>query len=325
MEATERPSFFPFRAVVAEKRRLAPHFMRVTFEGAELRDVLDAGYDQRIKVLLSLADDPRWERSPLLTDECREQGLWWDVWRGLPLDRRPVMRTYTVRAAGDGRVVVDFVLHDDAGPAGTFAANARPGDMAVLVAPDARSAEYGGGIDFHPGDAGEVLLVGDETAAPAIGGILRSLAESGWNGSLTALIEVPCADDRLDLPVPGGTLTVEWIPRDGNRRGALLGERVNAYLERLGSSAGAPSDASTTGDVFGRAQKGEATAFDEPDVDRDLLWETPDDARLTGFYAWTAGEAAMVRDIRRILLRDHGLDRSRAAFMGYWRDGKAEL
>ncbi|MCH9276962.1 siderophore-interacting protein [Bifidobacterium amazonense] len=322
METNERPSFYPFRALVAETRRIAPHFMRVTFAGPELCDVLDAGYDQRIKILLPLADDPQWERSPLLTDECRDKGLWWDVWRGLPLDRRPIMRTYTVRSVGlGGRVTVDFVLHDDAGPAGTFAACARPGDMVVLVAPDARATTYGGGIDFHPGNAGEVLLVGDETATPAIGGILRSLARSGWKGRATALIEVPDAGDRLDMPALASS-SIEWIARGGSRRGMLLGERVRRYADRHRACFDAGA-AGTAEAVVGEPDG--TPAFTEPDIDRELLWETPDDARADGFYAWTAGEAAVVRDVRRILLRDYGLERSRAAFMGYWRDGKAEL
>jgi NADPH-dependent ferric siderophore reductase len=33
----------------------------------------------------------------------------------------------------------------------------------------------------------------------------------------------------------------------------------------------------------------------------------------------------MVRSLRRILVKDHGIDRSRVAFMGYWRAGKSEM
>ena len=42
------------------------------------------------------------------------------------------------------------------------------------------------------------------------------------------------------------------------------------------------------------------------------------------FYAWIAGEAAVVKDLRRYLVRDVGIDRKQVAFMGYWRHGKAE-
>ena len=59
------------------------------------------------------------------------------------------------------------------------------------------------------------------------------------------------------------------------------------------------------------------------DVDVDLLWDSPE-AADGEFYAWTAGEAAMVKTIRRMLVTDHGVDRKRVAFMGYWRAGQSE-
>jgi NADPH-dependent ferric siderophore reductase len=43
------------------------------------------------------------------------------------------------------------------------------------------------------------------------------------------------------------------------------------------------------------------------------------------FYAWIAGEAAVIKDVRRYLVREVGIDRKQVAFMGYWRQGKAEL
>ena len=63
--------------------------------------------------------------------------------------------------------------------------------------------------------------------------------------------------------------------------------------------------------------------LDDVDVDRDILWETPE-ASTTGFYAWIAGESAAVKTLRRMLVREHGIDRSRVAFMGYWRRGRSE-
>ena len=75
-------------------------------------------------------------------------------------------------------------------------------------------------------------------------------------------------------------------------------------------------------------------------MDHDILWETP--ARMNAaaisasrnpdkpagampFYAWIAGEAGVVKEMRRYLVRDVGIDRKQVAFMGYWRQGKAEL
>ena len=36
-------------------------------------------------------------------------------------------------------------------------------------------------------------------------------------------------------------------------------------------------------------------------------------------------EAGVIKDLRRYLVRDVGIDRKQVAFMGYWRQGKAEL
>ncbi|MFF2658566.1 siderophore-interacting protein [Kitasatospora sp. NPDC058032] len=41
-------------------------------------------------------------------------------------------------------------------------------------------------------------------------------------------------------------------------------------------------------------------------------------------YAWIAGEAAAVRELRRHLVRERGYDRRAVCFMGYWRLGRTE-
>ena len=53
-----------------------------------------------------------------------------------------------------------------------------PGDEIILVGPAARSAERSVGLDSRPGGASRLLLVGDDTAAPAIVAILESLSNS---------------------------------------------------------------------------------------------------------------------------------------------------
>ena len=67
-------------------------------------------------------------------------------------------------------------------------------------------------------------------------------------------------------------------------------------------------------------------ALPDLDVDVDVLWETGEgqDDGTGRFYAWIAGEAAVVRDLRRCLVSKHGVDRRSVAFMGYWRQGRAE-
>ena len=42
---------------------------------------------------------------------------------------------------------------------------------------------------------------------------------------------------------------------------------------------------------------------------------------LDGLYAWIAGESEVVTGLRRVLVKDLGVDRRQVAFMGYWRRG----
>ena len=41
-------------------------------------------------------------------------------------------------------------------------------------------------------------------------------------------------------------------------------------------------------------------------------------------YAWIAGEASMVKTLRRHLVGERGIDRRRVEFSGYWRLGATE-
>jgi NADPH-dependent ferric siderophore reductase len=146
-----------------------------------------------------------------------------------------------------------------------------------------------------------VLLAGDETAVPAVCSVLDGLGE-GYVGDV--LLEVPHATDVQDVRTPAGVRTT-WLARGDRPHGEALAEAVRALL------AAAPPSAVPAGPVL-----------PEVDVDVDVLWET---AEADGaFYAWIAGEAAVVRDLRRCLVTEHGVDRRSVAFMGYWRQGRAE-
>ena len=61
------------------------------------------------------------------------------------------------------------------------------------------------------------------------------------------------------------------------------------------------------------------------DVDPEILWEVPDEVPSVPLYAWLAGEAGVIRTLRRHLVAERGLDRRAVAFMGYWRLGRADL
>lgn len=302
-----RPAYRPYVATVTDVHRLSPHFVRVTFTGPEFDVFGTAGLDQRIKLILPLADGSLSDIGQ--HDEAViASGDWYSIWRDLPAETRGALRTYTVRRVDPAarRLVVDFVVHHDAGPAGAWAESASVGQELVIVGPDQRSEGYRLGLDWHPGTARRLLLAGDETAAPGISGILESLDGSF---EVDAFIEVPTSADRLTLDLPE-SFRVTWLAREAREHGAALTEAVAAW-------------SASSSDVLARASAPRAQELVDVDVDVDLLWDSPEDSEGE-FYAWMAGEAAMVKALRRHLVQGCGVDRKRVAFMGYWRLGQSE-
>ena len=296
--------------VVRDVERLSPSFVRVELGSPALADfgVDGKSYDQRIKLIFPHGD------RPLPSFAGADQG-WMASWYAKPAEERGHMRTYTIRevrgTGRDTRLVVDFVLHGDGehGPGGDWAARASVGDTVVTMAP--RRGVPFGGIEFVPGDARRLLLVGDETAVPAVAAILEQLPS---NARGRAFLEVPVAGDVLPVRHPAG-IEVTWLPREGGPRGQALHAAV---LDHLGAAAATPQ-------------------LSADDVDPDL-WETPtysssgEDVAghdrsvghdYDGLYAWIAGESRLVTGLRRALVRDLEIDRHQVAFMGYWREGVA--
>jgi NADPH-dependent ferric siderophore reductase len=298
-----RPAYRPYPAEVVRVQRLSPHFLRVTFTADDFEHFGTARLDQRIKLVLPHSDGS-------ISDIGQDEGAgdWYDQWRALPAAQRNLFRTYTVRRIDPerGELDVDFVTHHDAGPAGTFAENAVPGQRVVIVGPDGRSPSSRSGLDWHPGTARRVLLAGDETAAPAIAAIVESLGEEY---EVDAFLEVPTAHDALPV-ARHDRVRLTWLPRGHRPHGAALIEELTAWADR-------------SGDVLARARAPRRQKLIDLDVDRELLWESPEEGEGE-FYAWIAGEAATVKTLRRMLVSAHGVDRKRVAFMGYWRLGQAE-
>lgn len=305
------PRYRPFDARVTAVRRLSPSFVRITFGGNALTNFASDGLDQRIKVLLPNAQGgiPAFAAGP---DDWRAQ------WAALPDDLRPPMRSYTIRELrhdrhGNNEVDVDFMLHGDSGPASRWAARATAGEHIVLIGPNAKYPRQRGGIGWvPPHGARRFLIAGDETALPAVARILASLPA---DAEVRAFIEVPVADDSLALPATERR-RVTWLPRGGGAPGELLVDAVRRALP-------APRD-------------GDGAGVDpvEVDVDSVVLWEVPNSDPVTGVpvaepafsdnYVWLAGEAGAIKQLRRHLVRDVGLERASVAFMGYWRLGKAQ-
>ncbi|UBU09565.1 siderophore-interacting protein [Nonomuraea gerenzanensis] len=292
--------FHMFHVRVDRLERLSPSFLRVTFTGDDLRHFADNGFDQRLKLFLPV---PEHGLSYLPTGPD-----WFQRWRALEPAKRNPMRTYTARTVRPeaGEVDVDVVMHPDGGPVARWAEGVRPGDAAALFGPHSRFEGRHGGLEFHPpAGTGCVLIAGDETAVPAICAILERLP-AHLNGEV--LLEVPYDDDALPVDSPA-SVKVTWLARNGGERGARLVPAVRAAADRL-----LPSSGST------------AAAADFVDVDTEELWEVPPEAEIDygPIYAWLAGEASVIKTLRRHLVAERGVDRRSVAFMGYWREGRAE-
>lgn len=299
-----RPAYRPFRVTVRRITRLSESFTRVTFTGPELDTFGALGLDQRINLVFPLDgvgfSDCGWDDPQPLPD-----GHWYSRWRALPNEVRNPLRVYTVRAIRplDRELDVDFVAHGD-GPAMRWLAAASAGDELVIIGPDALSENAHIGSDWHPGDAHQLLLVGDSTAAPAIAGILESLPPER---SAHAIIEIPDAADRLQIR-HSRRVTVDWVVQQGDAGSRLLPavhEWVAARPDIVGSTLAASQQS-------------------VPDAGADeLLWDVPEAPTGANLYAWVAGEAGAITSIRRYLVRDVGIERGQVAFMGYWKRGRA--
>lgn len=181
-----------------------------------------------------------------------------------PRQEWPVTRTYTVRTydPATGELALDFVVHGDTGLAGPWAERVQPGE---------RFGFFGPGGAWAPEPSADVhLLVGDESATPAVFAALEALPAGA-----RAEVFLETRDASTELPVPTGPdATVTWVHRDAGQE-----------LARTVRAAAWPA---------GRVE------------------------------AFVHGNADTVRDLRRYLFVERGLDRRQASISGYWRPGQNE-
>jgi NADPH-dependent ferric siderophore reductase len=268
----------------------------MVFAAPDVANMKTDGPDQRIKVFFPLPGQD--------APQVPQGEDWYARYRALPEGERPPMRTYTIRALRPetGEVDIDFVLHGETGPASRWATHARVGDRIGLLAPDAQVADSSQGFEWKPpADVQRVLLVADDTALPAVAGILEDLARWPHPPQVQAFLEVAHDADVLPLAAPVGA-QLFWLAREGAAYGQLLQQAVQARVGPLELRA-AEQDLA------------------EIDIDQDILWEQAS-AQGGGLYAWVAGEAGAVMAIRRHLVKDCGIDKRAITFMGYWRHGK---
>jgi NADPH-dependent ferric siderophore reductase len=164
--------------------KIDAHMIRVTLTG-DLEGFLSLGFDDHIKLFFP---------DGTLNSE------------GAP---NTISRDFTPRRhdAAANILEIDFALHD-AGPATRWAAQTKPGDTLNVGGPR--------GSFIIPMDFDWHLLVGDETALPAIS---RRLAELPAGARAVVLAEVDGAGEELKFDSQAD-VTVTWAHRNGGAAGA---------------------------------------------------------------------------------------------------------
>lgn len=212
-----------FRRVTVERvTDLSPHLRRITLTGADLTGLAIDAPAASVRLLVP---------SPG-TDE-----LVMPEWNGneflLPDGRRPLIRTLTPRYLRTDPLELDLdvVLHGDEGVSG-WAGSARPGDPAAISGP-------GRGYEIDP-EADPLVLLGDESAVPAIAQLLETIPA---RTKVVVHVEVSRPDARIDLPDhPGASIT--WHDRDaGDPPGATLVPALAAESLSEGSRVWAAGEA----------------------------------------------------------------------------------
>ncbi|BBF99796.1 MULTISPECIES: siderophore-interacting protein [Pseudonocardia] len=188
-----------YRATVSGAEQVSPHLRRITLVAPEFADLDPLGPDEFFGLLLPAAGRPL--TLPCSGDDIRS------ALAGLSEPDRPALRWYTLRRhrPAESAVDIDFVVHGDEGPGSRWALDARAGDV---IGVRESGAPY-----LLPPDARSQVLIGDETALPALARILESAPAVGT----VALVEVPDLDDAVDLT--DGPIRVA---RGGQAPGAAL-------------------------------------------------------------------------------------------------------
>ena len=175
---------------------ITPRMRRITLGGEQLAGFASLGSDDHINLLFAQnAAEQAALESP--TFSVKGEGP------------QPAMRDYTPRRVdlSSGELDIDFVLHGD-GPASTWAEQAKPGQHLHIAGPR--------GSMIVPDIFDSYLLVGDETALPAIA---RRLEELPAGRKVLAVIEIADEHEQQALD-SAADVEVIWVVRG---RDDLLG------------------------------------------------------------------------------------------------------
>lgn len=340
-----------------------PGYARIWLSGPQLHLVDDGGLgglrDTRIKLIVGAASDD----AGLALGQL--DGGWYHQWLDLPVSQRGYMRTYTVacqrhdQAGRLNQIAIDILIGgvepgvtgmpaEHEGPGVSWARQAKAGASCVMLAPwrgyDASGkrlpstlGQRGSGLEYRPGAAKQVVLLGDATALPAINACLHYEAQQKTERHFTVVLSGPptWSDYLKQAGVGPDHLQVTAVNQGWVERAARAAAQVwqDWLAEVAANQAGlvkAGAGSAKKGALLGGVGRQDLPKLD---VDADILWETTtetqadlgqDQSLTQAPYFWVAGERSQVAAIRRALVRQWGVDRRQVSFMGYWRAGQAE-
>ncbi len=181
-------------ASVRKVEDLTPRMRRIILHTPEFEGFTSPGYDDHVRLFFAPSGSEL--EHPVLGDRGLE----------FPGGLRPEGRDYTPRHFDpvSNDLTIDFVLHGD-GPATRWAEEAKEGATVGVGGPRA-SFLLREAFDWY-------LLVGDETAIPAIARRLEELADA----KVVAFVEV--ADEAEMRPIGGRAHDLHWVSREGVHAG----------------------------------------------------------------------------------------------------------
>lgn len=186
---TRRPPPPLLAIMLTERVELSPRMLRLSFEGDVIGDLAVPDPAASVRLLVP---------TPGTTD------LVIPTWNGneflLPDGSRPALRTFTPLHIDGDHMELEIVRHPG-GAVSTWAETAKMGSGAALSGP-------GSGYEIDS-TANCFVLLGDETAIPAIRNLLEMLP---GHVEIEVHIEASSSDARLELP-SHPRLTITWHVR----------------------------------------------------------------------------------------------------------------
>jgi NADPH-dependent ferric siderophore reductase len=194
-----RPPYSLFCVTAELVELVTPHMKRITVDGSRLPAFRAGLPAQWLKVFVPAGD---------------EQAI--------------TGRAYTVRRFDplSKKLELDFVLHGDNGPVSAWAARVKPGDSFEISAAHPRS-----GFAIQSSTE-RYLLFGDETALPAIGGILEALPA---HARADVFVEVDDANEEQTIDTVAA-VNFNWLHRKGG------GRSVSGGFEEAAKTLGRPDE-----------------------------------------------------------------------------------